>query len=130
MNYDSLALAAKQAKANSFSPYSKFRVGAAVLTRDGRIYTGCNVESSSYSLTLCAERTALCKAVSEGERAFKAIAIASDEKGYTSPCGACRQVINDLAGNVDVVLTNRSGKLKIVKVSKLLPKAFGADNLK
>lgn len=130
MNYESLALAAKRAKQNSFSPYSKFRVGAAVLTKGGKMFTGCNVESSSYSLTVCAERTALFKAISEGERTFKAIAIASDEKGYTSPCGACRQVISDLAGNIDVVLTNSSGKLTIVKASKLLPRAFGANNLK
>lgn len=130
MDYKSLAAAAKRAKAYSYSPFSKFRVGAAILTKDGKVYTGCNIESSSYSLTVCAERTAIFKAISEGERSFRAIAIASDEKDFTPPCGACRQVIMDLAGDIEVILTNSKGKHKIVRASELLPLPFGARNLR
>jgi len=105
-------------------------VGAALLTADGRVFTGCNVENSSYGLTICAERTALFKAVSEGEHSFKAIAIASDEDSFTPPCGACRQVILELAGNVDVVLTKKNGSSRVFKVLELLPHPFEGKNLK
>jgi cytidine deaminase len=130
MDYAKLARFAKAAKKHSYSPYSHFRVGAAVLSRGGRVYTGCNVENSSYGLTVCAERTALFKAISEGERDFVAIAIASDENTYTPPCGACRQVIMDLAGDIDVVLTRRGNSLEVHQVSQLLPLPFGIGNLK
>ena len=130
MDYAELASRAGKAKRNSYSPYSRFRVGAALLTSDGRIFTGCNVENSSYGLTICAERTALFKAVSEGEHSFKAIAIASDEDSFTPPCGACRQVILELAGNVDVVLTKKDGGCRVIKVRDLLPHPFEGKNLK
>lgn len=129
MDYQSLIKAAKLAKKNSHSPYSKFRVGAALLTKSGKIYSGCNIEISSYSLTICAERTALFKAISEGEKKFVAIALATDEEGFTSPCGACRQVISDLAGDIDIILTNGKGKEKLLRASDLLPYPFTPKNL-
>jgi cytidine deaminase len=101
-----------------------------VLTSSGKVYTGCNIENSSYGLTVCAERTALFKAVSEGETSFVAVAIASDEKDATPPCGACRQVIMDLAGDVDVILSTGNGALKVLKLADLLPLPFGGKNLK
>ncbi len=129
MTYESLADKAKAARKFSHSPFSRFRVGAAVLTTGGKVFTGCNIEISSFGLTVCAERTALFKAVSEGQRKFKAIAIATDEDEYISPCGACRQVIMDLAGDIDCVLTRSGGELKVVRMSELLPLPFGAGNL-
>lgn len=124
MNFKALAKRALLARKFSHSPYSRFRVGAAVLTSTGKVFTGCNVENSSYGLTICAERTALFKAVSEGHKKFKAIAIASDEDGFTSPCGACRQVIIELAGNIDVILTKKNGEMKVIPMKELLPLAF------
>ncbi|MCH8325406.1 MAG: cytidine deaminase [Bacteroidetes bacterium] len=103
MEYKELADKALEAKKVSLPTYSNFHVGAALLTEDNKIYTGGNIETSSYSLTICAERTAIFKAISEGERKFKAIAIASDSDGFCSPCGACRQVINDLCGEIDFI---------------------------
>lgn len=130
MNYDHLAKKAVEAKKNALPTYSKFHVGAALLTEEGKIYSGCNIESSSYSLTICAERTAIFKAISEGERKFKAIAIAGDTDDYISPCGACRQVISDLCGDIDVILVNGIGDYKINKTSELLPYAFSDEDLK
>jgi len=122
--YKKLVEAAQHAKRNSYSPYSNFRVGAALLSKSGEIFEGCNVENSSYSLTNCAERTALFKAISEGERGFTAIAISTDTEDFTTPCGACRQVIMELAGNIDVILVSASGKTKTIKMKKLLPLPF------
>jgi cytidine deaminase len=127
--YTSLINAARRARLRSYSPYSGFRVGAALLTRDGKIITGCNIEISTYALTLCAERTAVFKARSEGHTQFKAIAIATAEKDFTPPCGACRQVLMDLAGDVDVVLVRGDGHSAVWKLSELLPLAFGPANL-
>jgi len=130
MDYSKLAEIAIEAKQRALPLYSNFHVGAALLTEDGEIITGCNIESSSYSLTICAERTAIFKAVSEGERKFKAIAIASDHPDFISPCGACRQVISDLCGDIDVIMVNHKKELKICKTSELLPLAFGDDKLR
>ena len=130
MDYKGLIQAARKAKTHSHSPYSKFRVGAAVMTKSGKIYTGCNIENSSYSLTVCAERTALFKAVSEGEKKFLAMVISTDVNDFISPCGACRQVISDLAGDIIVILTNGVGKTKIMKMKDLLPHPFTPKNLK
>ncbi len=130
MDYNLLIEKAINSKANALAPYSNFHVGAALLTEDDKIYTGCNVESSSYSLTLCAERTAIFKAVSEGERKFKAIAVAGDTDDFISPCGACRQVISDLCGDIDIVMINKNDKSKTMKASELLPLAFGDKDLK
>ena len=130
MNYKSLAEKAVEAKSRALPTYSNFHVGAALITEDDKIYTGCNIESSSYSLTMCAERTAIFKAISEGERRFKAIAVAGDTEGFISPCGACRQVISDLCGNIDVILVNSKNETKVMKTSELLPFAFSDKDLK
>src|SRR3990172_4324879 len=120
-NYADLAKAAQKAKSFAHAPYSKFRVGAALLTRTGKVYTGCNIENSSYSLTICAERTAIFKAVSEGQTRFTAIAVSSDDPGFTPPCGACRQVLMDLAGNIDFVMVNGREQLKVIPLKVLVP---------
>ncbi len=129
MKYSALIQAARKAKRYSRAPYSNFRVGAALLTKSGKIYTGCNIENTSYSLTICAERTALFKALSESRPIFVALAITSDSHEIITPCGACRQVILELAGDIDVVLTNRNGKLKIVRSRELLPLPFTKKSL-
>ena len=129
MNYKTLAHKAVEAKANALPTYSNFHVGAALLTEDDKVYTGCNVENSTFGLTLCAERTAIFKAVSEGERKFKAIAIASDSPDYITPCGACRQIIFDLCGEIDIICTNGKEEYKVFKTSELLPFAFGDKDL-
>ncbi|MFQ5798569.1 MAG: cytidine deaminase [Bacteroidota bacterium] len=128
MSYQKLVAAAQKAKRFSYSPFSKFKVGAAVVTRSGTIYTGCNIEISSFALTICAERTALFKAVSEGERNFVAVAIASGGSALTPPCGACRQVLMDLAGDIDVVMTNHRGKKRVMRLRDLFPHPFRATN--
>lgn len=130
MDYDKLSQKAIEAKKLALSPYSNFRVGAALLTEDDKLYLGCNIETSSYSLTICAERTAVFKAISEGERKFKAIAIASDAEDFISPCGACRQVMSDLCGDIDVIMLNSKGEKRIEKMSTLLPYAFSDKDLK
>ena len=130
MTYEQLARLARNARKHSFSPYSRFRVGAALLTKSGKVYTGCNIESSSYGLTVCAERTALFKAVSEGEKKFVAMAVATDQDGLTPPCGACRQVIMDLAGDIDLIVAGSKRGIWIAKMSELYPYPFGASNLK
>ena len=127
--YQELVKKAWEAKKRAFAPYSKFHVGAALLTSNGKIHTGCNVEISTYALTICAERTAIFKAISEGDRRFKAIAVVSDDPGYTPPCGACRQVLMDLAGNIDFLMINGKGQVEILKMRELLPHAFGKKNL-
>jgi cytidine deaminase len=129
-DYKNLIKAAVDAKSKALPTYSNFYVGAAILTNEDKIYSGCNIESSSYSLTICAERTAIFKAISEGERKFKAIAVAGNIEDFISPCGACRQVISDLCGEIDVVLVNSKGNFSIKKTSELLPFAFGDSYLK
>jgi cytidine deaminase len=129
MHTTELYEAAKKAQEKSFSPYSKFRVGAALLTSSGKVFTGCNIENSSFSLTVCAERTALFKAISEGEHTFIKMVIVSDAEDFIAPCGACRQVISDLAGNIDIVMTNAQGESKTVQLNDLLPYAFGKSYL-
>lgn len=124
MEYDLLVQKSIEAKENSYAPYSNFRVGAALLTDDNKIIKACNVEISSFSLTICAERNAIFKAYSEGIRKFKAIAIAADTIDYISPCGACRQVISDLCGDIDVILINGKNEIKILRTQQLLPFAF------
>ena len=130
MNYKTLIEKAIEAKQASVSPYSNFRVGAAIITADDKIYYGCNIENSTFGLTLCAERTTIFKAISEGERKFKAIAITSDSPDYVTPCGACRQIIHDHCGEIDIICTNSKGDYKIFKTSELLPHAFGDEDLK
>ncbi|MHB1418939.1 MAG: cytidine deaminase [Bacillota bacterium] len=109
---------------NAYAPYSKFPVGAAVLTRNGKVYTGCNVENASSGLTVCAERTAIFKAVSEGEQEFSSIAVVADTDSYCSPCGACRQVIAEFGSDILVIMGNRHGEYQSKQISQLLPDHF------
>lgn len=124
MNDKNLIDLATQARDNAIAPYSHFPVGAALRTTSGRIYTGCNIESSSYGLTICAERVALFKALSEGERHFDAIAIAAAALGFCPPCGACRQVLWDFAQNITVILISASAATQTVHLADLFPHAF------
>ncbi|MBC7185524.1 MAG: cytidine deaminase [Calditrichaeota bacterium] len=121
---DELIARAREAKERAVTPYSGFAVGAALLAADGTIYTGCNVESSSYGLTLCAERVALGKAISEGRREFVSIAIVTDLDDFCPPCGACRQLLWDYAPRLEVVLATRSGRRKHFQLRDLFPEAF------
>ena len=105
-----LIQSAVKAKEKAYAPYSGFRVGASILTKSGKIYTGCNVENASYSLTICAERVAVFKAVSDGEIDFKTIAIAFDSEKFIYPCGACRQVLAEFSPNINIILVNVNGK--------------------
>ncbi|XP_020362384.1 cytidine deaminase isoform X1 [Oncorhynchus kisutch] len=119
------------AKEFAYCPYSKFRVGAALLAHDGTVFTGCNVENASYNLGLCAERTAIAKAVSGGYRSFKAIAIASDlEDQFISPCGGCRQFMREFGDHWSVFLSKPDGSYKEMTIEDLLPVSFGPEDLK
>ena len=127
---EELVAAAKEARQNSYAPYSEFRVGAAIEMEDGEIYTGCNVESASYGLTVCAERVAIWKAISEGKHNVKNIAVVADTKDLTPPCGVCRQIIWEFGGNVPVTLANLNGGRETVEMKDLLPRAFDTKFLK
>lgn len=120
---DELLQAAKRARERSYSPYSKYKVGAAVLSSDGRIFSGANVENASYGLTVCAERVAIFKGVSEGLREVRAIAIVSASPKEAYPCGACRQVIHEF-GKSSVVIVERKGESRRILLKNLLPHAF------
>src|SRR6267142_5340274 len=122
--------AALAARGRSVAPFSNFLVGAAVRTDTGKIYTGCNIESASYGLTVCAERVAIWKALSEGERNFTNLAIAADTQTLTPPCGTCRQIIWALAKHADIVMVNVRGDREAVHIENLLPRAFDARFLK
>jgi len=117
---------AKSARLRSIAPFSNFLVGAAVKTAEGKVYTGCNVESASYGLTVCAERVAIWKALSEGERQFTELAIVADTEALTPPCGTCRQIIWEFAKNATIVLGNLRGETQVVSIRELLPRAFDA----
>ena len=125
-----LTAAARAARDCSLSPFSSFCVGAAVETEDGKIYTGCNIESASFGLTVCAERVAIWKALSEGERRFRRLAVVVDTERLTPPCGACRQVIWEFCGDIPVVLANLRGQRQSYRMSELLPHPFDANFLK
>jgi cytidine deaminase len=117
---------AKEARLRSIAPFSNFLVGAALRTEAGKVYTGCNVESASYGLTVCAERVAIWKALSEGERQFTELAIVADTGALTPPCGTCRQIIWEFAKNATIVLGNLHGETQVVSIRELLPRAFDA----
>ena len=117
---------AKEARLQSIAPFSNFLVGAAVKTEDGKVYTGCNIESASYGLTVCAERVAIWKALSEGERHFVELAIVADTGTLTPPCGTCRQIIWEFAKDATIMLGNLHGETQIVAIRELLPRAFDA----
>jgi cytidine deaminase len=126
---DALLQAALAARANAFAPYSKFQVGAAVEDADGRIHTGCNIENATYGLTICAERVAIFKAVSEGVRKFQRVAVAADTDVLTPPCGACRQILWEFCGDVEIALVNPRGKIETYRLKDLFPKPFDASYL-
>ncbi|WP_066312036.1 cytidine deaminase [Bacillus sp. FJAT-29814] len=130
MNVEQLIEEAKIAREKAYVPYSKFGVGAALLTTDGKIYHGCNIENAAYSMCNCAERTALFKAYSEGDRNFQMLAVIADTDRPCSPCGACRQVISELCPrDMKVILTNLKGDIQEITVENLLPGAFSPEDL-
>jgi cytidine deaminase len=128
---DPLLTAALAARESAYAPYSGFRVGAALEDDSGRIHTGCNVENASYGLSLCAERVAVMKAVSEGARRFRRIAVAADTDTLTPPCGACRQVLSEFCAgsgrDLEVLLVNPHGKVETMRLSDLYPRPFDAS---
>jgi len=129
-SFQSLIEAAKEARLHSVAPFSNFKVGAAVRTESGKIYTGCNVESASYGLTVCAERVAIWKALSEGDRHFTQLAVVADTETLTPPCGTCRQIIWEFAKGADIVFANLKGDSEVFHIADLLPRAFDARFLK
>jgi len=112
---------AASVKIRAYAPYSRFRVGAALLTDEGDVFEGCNVENSSYSLTICAERNAVFQAVMSGRTSFRAIAISSDDDAFLPPCGACRQVLSEFSPSMEIILTNGRGKMKVLTLDALHP---------
>ena len=133
IDYKLLMHMAQGARNNSYSPYSHFRVGAALLTKGGKIYTGCNIENAAYSVANCAERTAIFKAVSEGERDFVAIAIVGGREGETAdfcaPCGVCRQVISEFCQKDFEIILGNEEKFEVYTLDQLLPFSFSNEDL-
>lgn len=126
---DKLIAAAIEARQNAYAPYSNYQVGAALLGKSGQIYTGCNVENASYGGTICAERTAVVKAISEGEQQFEALVVAVAGPEISSPCGICRQFLAEFGLDLKLILVNLEGKKVETKLEQLLPGAFTAKNL-
>jgi len=121
---------AKKAREHAYAPYSKFSVGAALITKNGKIYRGCNIENASFGLTNCAERTAIFKAISEGERDFQALLVVADTKDPVSPCGACRQVLAEFCPpTMPVYLANVNGNIEQTTVEQLLPSSFKSEDM-
>lgn len=133
IDYKALMVEAQKARAHSYSPYSHFRVGAALLTKSGKIYTGCNIENAGYSATNCAERTAIFKAVSEGERDFEALAIVGGREGETAdfcaPCGVCRQVIAEFCNSDFEIVLGNENDFAVYTLDTLLPFAFTGKDI-
>ena len=133
MNLDpagiALVEAARAARLHAHAPFSHFQVGAALEAEDGNIITGCNVENATYGLTICAERVALVKAISEGERKFTRIAIVADTENPTPPCGACRQILWEFGGDLEIILANLEGVKGIYRLAALLPMPFDGRSL-
>ncbi len=121
---EKLIAAAKGARLRAHEPYSHFKVGAAVETGGGLIFTGCNIENSTYGLTVCAERVAIFKAISEGYKKLVRIAVVTDTRELTPPCGACRQIIWEFCGDIEIILANLKGKTKSYRTRKLFPNPF------
>ena len=126
---DPLLNAALAVREHAHAPFSKFKVGAALEDSDGRIHTGCNVENATYGLTLCAERVAVFKAISEGARLFRRVAVAADTDDLTPPCGACRQILWEFCGDIEIVLVNPRGKTETYRLKDLFPKPFDVSYL-
>jgi len=129
MTYETLLEMAYEATNRSYAPYSKFKVGAALLTEDGKVFTGCNIECASFGGTNCAERTAVFKAVSEGYNKFTAIAVVSAGEKFTYPCGICRQVLNEFAPDIDIILDDH-GTMKVINLKEMLPYSFGPTDIR
>lgn len=125
-----LIAAAQAARERAVTPFSHFRVGAAVETEEGKVYTGCNIESASYGLTVCAERVAIWKALSEGERNFTRLAVVADTDQLTPPCGTCRQIIWEFCRDATIIFANLRGERESFRMSELLPRAFDVRFLK
>ena len=126
---DPLVEAAIRARENAHAPFSKFKVGAAIEDASGRIHTGCNVENATYGLTVCAERVAVFKAVSEGARQFKRVAVVAGTEALTPPCGACRQILWEFCGDVELILANLQGRTESFRLKDLFPRPFDASLL-
>lgn len=126
---DELIQAALEAREHAYAPFSRFRVGAALESSDGRIFTGCNVENATYGLTMCAERVAIFKAISEGARDFVRIVVTADTERLTPPCGACRQILWEFCPRAEVVLSNVQGRTESFSMEELMPRAFDASFL-
>ena len=124
-----LVEAAIRAREHAHAPYSAFKVGAALESEAGSIFTGCNVENATFGLTVCAERVAVFKAISEGARKFTRIAVAADTRELTPPCGACRQILWEFCGDIEVILASLKGKQETVRLKDLYPRAFDAGSL-
>ena len=129
MTTDELLRHAMKARENALAKFSRFKVGAALLTTDGKVYTGCNIENATYGLTVCAERVALWKALSEGERSFARIAVASGGELPAAPCGACRQLLWEFCGDLEVALGNASGVKELQRLADLFPRPFDQRSL-
>ncbi len=123
MNFDLLIQEAAAVRKRAYAPYSKFRVGAAILTKSGRIFIGCNVENLSFGLTICAERAAVCAAVAAGESEFVAAAVIADSREPVTPCGACRQVLSEFCEDMEICSSNLQGQTYAARLSELLPRS-------
>jgi len=121
---DKLIAEAKMAREKAYAPYSNFKVGAAVLTSNGKIFSGCNIENSSYGLSICAERAAIFNAVSSGYKKFTKIVVVTDSEPPSSPCGACRQVIFEFGDDIEVIMANLKGDMRIARIDELLKDGF------
>src|SRR5579885_645407 len=119
-----------RARENAHAPFSRFKVGAALEDESGRVFTGCNIENATFGLTICAERVAVFKALSEGARKFRRIAIAADTANLTPPCGACRQILWEFCGDIEIVLVNLQGYRESLRLAELFPRPFDASFLK
>jgi cytidine deaminase len=124
MDRNALIDEARMGRENASAPFSKYKVGAALLTADGKVYRGCNVENCTYALTVCAERVALLTAIAAGDRKFTAIAVVTQSENPASPCGPCRQLLWEYCGDIDVTIANLDGKSETMKLSALLPRPF------
>lgn len=129
MNHKELLECAKKAMQYAYTPYSNFKVGAAILMKSGKVYTGCNIENASYGATNCAERTAIFKAVSEGETEIVTIAIVSSGGDFTYPCGICRQVIAEFMKEGEFIFENGNGEIQVIPLEKMFPYSFTKEDL-
>lgn len=127
--HSELIAKAKEAMENAYVPYSNFKVGAAILTEDGSIYTGCNIENASYGATNCAERTAIFKAISEGHQAIKSIAVVSSSEEFTYPCGICRQVISEFMKEGEMIFENSQNEIRVIPFKEIFPYSFTQEDL-